>query len=675
MKWTGAIAVALVAGIAAPSARADDAGDASAAQLAKACADLETTAGLRGARAAVSAARLAERADADIVRLFAAAFEGEALRRLATGSLDDDEATPWAQEHDKLLAFVRGRALSSVEPLLNPPSDVAPTLGWAEVANAVVRLLGSPAAAPGWTPAADSDPDTMRIRLQEGIVPLLVAGVADSSLPTPPLPAAICGFYESTTASAVCSSLDGQVARARELEQAGQCADLAALGDIIVARCPARPEGFGIRADAHRCSDEAWLAAREYREYVARGGHDAADLRARKDVESTLADLEVVVLTDESAGSPKVRLRVGEHEFRPDGGDAKRRFEFHLLPPNTPVALEFSGIGFERTEVGLDGLRSMEAKRHEQTLPWRGEARVRIAASAPLGDGEEWRLVSDERELSVKDGDSMRVTAGPGRVVLEVSSSLGVLRAPLDVAADAELLIDPADWIPALLTVQGAPSGSTLRLAVDGTTGRSRKTALETLQGGSGNRLAGTDVSLVDDVEVGPVVSGRGSLGLWHPHLGGYSDEVTLVAGRKIPATVVATRMSNYVTYRAAWKAHEDSIAKRSRQRKSGAAVLASAAIGAGAVAAILAAGSAAANQQALDAKATATQRPMSEARAFFAAYNGSVERSQALAVGAVVLGSTAAVMLAITIDFDLRAGRRLDFEPPLAEGAPDWAE
>ncbi len=82
-----------------------------------------------------------------------------------------------------------------------------------------------------------------------------------------------------------------------------------------------------------------------------------------------------------------------------------------------------------------------------------------------------------------------------------------------------------------------------------------------------------------------------------------------------------------------------------------------------------------AANQQALDAKAAAIGEPISAAPALHDTYTSSIEQSQGLAVGAVVLGVTAGVLVGITIDFDAKTRRPIAFEPPKAEGAPDWAK
>ena len=308
--------------------------------------------------------------------------------------------------------------------------------------------------------------------------------------------------------------------------QAGRCAVAMATASELTTRSPGEPSGHKLVGDAARCAGEIRPAVLAYERYQERGGDDPRVGLMLRGLVENLAVVQVVVERQEGGPVPRVQLTLPDGDrvasVREPGGS----LTFAHLPTGVALTLQVAGRGLEPMEVEIEPLLPKETRPLEVHPVYVGLGTVHIADH----DASLCRttLVTADGEAEVGAGGSEQVTAG--QLTALVSSEHGEVGVPLVVPPNGRVDFDPKPWIPTSLTVVDLPTGTEIRVFVDGF-GDARVEVTETVPLFGGRIDTQTGVRLADPLQVRSLIGGSGGIFVSHPLLGEGAGSVVLEPG------------------------------------------------------------------------------------------------------------------------------------------------
>ncbi len=321
--------------------------------------------------------------------------------------------------------------------------------------------------------------------------------------------------------------------------QAGECAVALATATELTSRAPTNPEGWRLFGDAARCGGGNRAAARGYRRYRELGGADPAVDLMLKGLLETLGTLDVRVQRRGGDPLPLVRLALPRGEVLSPSQSPGGTLRFSELPTQVVLALSVAGKGLDPLDLEVPPLGPGELRAVEVEPHFVGLGTVEVAGHDPALCTV--ALTTADGESEVGPGASERVTAGA--VTARVSGTHGGVEVSLEVARDDTITFDPRPWVPASLTLVGLPTGSEVRVFVQGSGGASLERAVAvspfggTLQGDSGVLIAPPE-------QIDSLIGGSGGLFVSHPTLGEGAGSLVLAPGSVNGATFDWASMS-----------------------------------------------------------------------------------------------------------------------------------
>ena len=305
----------------------------------------------------------------------------------------------------------------------------------------------------------------------------------------------------------------------------GRCSDAATLATEQTGFAPGSASSWRVLGDARRCLGEARPAVLAYLRYLDLAGPDAGVEALVATLRDRLGDLRVTVVTDRPAPLRVEATPPGEPEpvaarLQPDGS-----WLFEDLEPGTKPTIVVRGTGI--AEVRAPSPQILVGAESTMTLTpgWRGIGVVELSVPPPAGSRVEALAVDGWQKLS-SDGQ-VRLTAGEQPLV--VVGEQGRVGTTVLVPADGRVMFDPTPWVPATLTVSGAPAGAQVRLFLEGVQPPLERTV--DIDPVAGQVDPDFGIRLAPPLLIEGVVGGPGSVVLTHPALGFTASELVLEAG------------------------------------------------------------------------------------------------------------------------------------------------
>ena len=314
--------------------------------------------------------------------------------------------------------------------------------------------------------------------------------------------------------------------RVKQAITTGSCAVAMATASELTMRAPRDPGGFRLVGDAARCAGQGRPAVVAYRRYQALGGDDSKVGLMLRGLVENLSVLSVLVERQEGGPVPRVHLALPQGEVLSPEQDRGDSLVFSDLPAGLSLALTVAGHGLEPLDVEVEPLAPGETRTLEIHPVYVGMGTVRIAAHDPALCTT--TLITADGEAGVAPGGSERVTAG--EFTARVSGEHGEVDVSLEVPPNGELTFDPSSWIPTSLTVVDLPTGSEVRIFIDGF-GNARLERTETVPLFGGRIDTETGVRLADPLLIQSLIGGSGGIFVSHPLLGEGAGSVVLEPG------------------------------------------------------------------------------------------------------------------------------------------------
>ena len=358
--------------------------------------------------------------------------------------------------------------------------------------------------------------------------------------------------------------------RSQEALRQGRCSAAEVSAVELTRAAPDLPDGYRLLGDAARCEQRTRAAVLAYREYLGRGGDDPGVLELVDGLARSLATVHVTVRLDDPDVVPRLQMDLSGERVEP--AFQNRAFGaatagFVDLPTAAPLALVVAGLGLRAETLSLGALAASEQRKVEVTPAVVGLGTVTVGHHDP----EVVRVTvrSPDQEIVVGPGQSRTVTAGELEVA--VTTALGTVALPEEVPRRGTLRVDPADRMPAALTVRGLPAGSRVRVFVD----RSQDLQIErTLhvppEFGTIDRRTGIRVAPPQRIDS---LLG-GSAGVWvdHPLLGQHSIQQQLESDAENGSVFDPSKLPGIGPVTAAWEDWSQGSEALQKKRRAGSA-------------------------------------------------------------------------------------------------------
>jgi len=331
---------------------------------------------------------------------------------------------------------------------------------------------------------------------------------------------------QSTGPQVTPESVDGEAVgqKVQEAIQAGDCASAVTAAQRWTEAEAANPDSWLAAGHAHRCAGSFRPAVRAYRRYRRAGGADTSVPQLIAALEASLATLVVEVDLGGGSHLPALGLVVEGEGLGPDFW-ADNVAEFRDLPPGVELVIGVAGRGVKLLSQEVEQLGPGERRRITLEPEWIGLGRVEAAAF----DQDACRVTVSSRDGEQELSPGQRVEVTAGLVSLVVHNEHGSVETQYELTAGQSVRFDPAESMPVELTVAGLPSGSLLRVIVEGTSGRVLEKEHEVPVGGRLERETG--VLLAEPQRIRGLLPGSGGLWVEHPVLGDLGSTVILGPG------------------------------------------------------------------------------------------------------------------------------------------------
>ena len=439
----------------------------------------------------------------------------------------------------------------------------------------------------------------------------------------------------------------------------GKCEYARAAALELTASAPDLAGGYRLLGDAARCDSRTREAVLAYRRFKALGGDDSkVDLMLRG-LEADLATLVVAVESEalDSSVPPQVALHlVTETLAAAPLGDGT--VTFSDLPVGKTLVVDVSGKGLATTELNVSALEPGEERTLRVSPEWIGLGAVSLVEHDPSLC--ETILLTPDGELAVEPGRERTVTAG--KVTAVVANDHGVIEVPLELVADSALVFDPLPWLPSSLTLIQLPSGSSVRVFVEGIDDALGEAGFE-VPIGTGEVDPLTGVRVAPPQKLDSLPGGRAGIFVTHPVLGTGNVSTVLAPAEANASTFdwhVMDGLSAVSAGYEQWKTERLAVQRRATGSTIAPALVA---IGSGIASGVLwgAGISAGKDVTALKAAATAAGDPTEVAR-LSTEHQAAQQREVGLLTGAGVTSGVAVVGGVLTGVFGQR-GRRAVLE------------
>gem|GEM_PF-1500309 len=308
--------------------------------------------------------------------------------------------------------------------------------------------------------------------------------------------------------------------------EAGRCSEALAAAQALRAKRPESLEGLRLLGESARCAGQGQLAVEAYQALMAAGGGDEATELTLASLYQSLGSLLVRVEADGPIGDMRASLETIEGvaiegELLPSGSAV-----FQGLPTDTTLTLRVGGGGYSEAKREIVGLAPGEGRSVTMRIAWAGLGKVsRVGTPGPTVDVD---IVSPDGKQPLGRGEAVSVTTGG--FVARVSNNHGSVDIPLAVKRGETMTLDPALWAPAGMTLVGVPSGSEVRVFVEGIDGRAIQQELAVPQAvGQNDPILG--VRLAPPTTVPNLVGGNSGVFVSHPLLGVAVGDAVLKPG------------------------------------------------------------------------------------------------------------------------------------------------
>jgi len=341
----------------------------------------------------------------------------------------------------------------------------------------------------------------------------------------------------------------------------GKCSYARAAALELTAAAPHKADGYRLLGDAARCDGSTREAVRAYRRFKTLGGVDAkVDLMLRSLGEGLGSVIvSVVVPGDTGPVPPRVSLDLpGETLVQQTGASS---VTFADLPVGQELTLGVVGRGLEPHYATVPALQPGEARDVELKPTWIGLAEVLLSEFDP--DLCTVAFSAPDGGFDLLPGDRRTVTAGT--VTAEVTNAYGTIEVPLDVAASTEVAFDPLPWLPSELTLIQLPSGSSVRVFVEGVDGAIGERTLQ-VPPGSGEVDPLTGVRVAGPQKVDSLPGGSAGIFVTHPVLGSGNISTALAPAEANATTFDWRNMDGLSQVSAAyetWKAERMKVKRQ----------------------------------------------------------------------------------------------------------------
>ena len=363
----------------------------------------------------------------------------------------------------------------------------------------------------------------------------------------------------------------------------GKCSYARAAALELTAAASHKADGYRLLGDAARCDGSTREAVGAYRRFKTLGGVDSkVDLMLRSLGES-LASVAVSVVFPGETGPvpPRVSLDLpGETLVEQVGGGA---VTFADLPVGQELTLGVVGRGLEPHYAAVQPLQPGEARVVELTPTWIGLGEVQLSQF----DQELCTVafVAPDGEFALEPGETRSVTAGT--VTAEVTNAYGTIGVPMDVQASDQVVFDPLPWLPSELTLIQLPSGSSVRVFVEGVDGAIAERQLQ-VPAGTGQIDPKTGVRVADPQKVDSLPGGSAGIFVTHPVLGAGNISTALAPAEANATTFDWRTMDGLSRVSAAYGDWKTAHLQASRQAAGGTAAPAAITVGSGIASGIL---------------------------------------------------------------------------------------
>lgn len=363
----------------------------------------------------------------------------------------------------------------------------------------------------------------------------------------------------------------------------GKCSYARAAALELTAAAPNKADGYRLLGDAARCDGSTREAVKAYRRFKTLGGVDPkVDLMLRSLGES-LATVAVSVVFPGETGPvpPQVSLDLPGETLVEQVVSGP--VTFADLPVGGELTIGVVGRGLEPLYTAVQPLQPGEARELELTPTWIGLGEVHLSEFEQNLCSV--TFVAPDGEFVLEPGGRRSVTAGT--VTAEVTNSYGTIGVPLDVEASGAVTFDPLPWLPSELTLIQLPSGSSVRVFVEGVDGAIAERQLQ-ISAGTGAIDPKTGVRVADPQKVDSLPGGSAGVFVTHPVLGAGNISTALAPAESNATTFDWRTMDGLSRVSAAYEEWKTARLRVRRQAAGGTVAPAAVTVGSGIASGIL---------------------------------------------------------------------------------------
>ncbi len=324
---------------------------------------------------------------------------------------------------------------------------------------------------------------------------------------------------QAASADALRASIDAGRCReaAIELEEALPGEDRASLWRLL--------------GDAHRCLGNTRPAVLAYRRYLAMSGPDPAVQGLVIGLRERLGRLLVTVDPEQGEAS-RVDVELADGSTEAGSRTTGNVWLIQDLEPARPSTVLVRGLGLAETRARAPGPPLGGQARLEIQPRWVGVATVALEPSLPADVQVE--VAGPDGALLLRPSEPLQLNAGE-RLVSTVSSR-GRVDAKVTLAPGESRRIDARPWVPTSVSVRGLPTGSTVRVFLEGVDPPMERQVATPPDVGTVDPTWG--VWLSPTLTIDSLVGGAGTLVVSHPTLGVLASELLLESGADNAAEV-----------------------------------------------------------------------------------------------------------------------------------------
>ena len=382
----------------------------------------------------------------------------------------------------------------------------------------------------------------------------------------------IVRVQEAASGPAPTRDIDPEGFRARSQAQlaAGNCQGAWATALELARLAPQEPEAARLEGEAALCAGRERDAVLAYRRWSSLGGETATTVALLHTLVDKMATLEVTLTLDDPDITPRVTLvdALRREALQPIHRD-RLSARFDAVPLGRPLSLVITGRGVGPEEVPLESMRIGERRELARRVAVVGLGTVRVGARPPT---VEVQLRGADVWPVDRPGDYV-VTAGAVRAQL----SDGTFRTSiaLVVQKGETVSFEPAEHLPAGVTLAGVPVGAQVRVLVETRAGTQVQVEWTASEGAS---VDSSGLPIAAPHRMDSVVGGVAGIFLEHPRLGVGAQELPLEGGRwnavQIDLRSTPKLASAVDAVAARWAVHQTSVQTRQRSTRGGAVAL-----------------------------------------------------------------------------------------------------